>query len=99
MTLEKLQQLIAGYRRLNAAIDAAKNAGCIDIDGELFTAIHCAMDAHLEMIDADEWITWFVYENDCGASGMDAGFDDDVKPIRTAGDLLWLIRESERRSP
>jgi len=41
--------------------------------------------------DDTEMIYWFVHENDCGAKGMEAGFDGDMRKIRTVDDLMWLL--------
>ena len=45
------------------------------------------------------WIDWFVWEADCGERGQEAGYDGNMKPVRTVDDLLdlmeeWLKRES-----
>jgi len=37
------------------------------------------------------WLEWFIYENNWGADGREAGYDGDVRPIRTFEDLLDLI--------
>lgn len=41
--------------------------------------------------DAFESLAWHAAENDMGAKGREAGIGPDLRPIRTAEDLLWLI--------
>ena len=45
--------------------------------------------------DAFESLAWHAAENDMGAKGMEAGIGSDVRKIRTAEDLLWLIEVIE----
>ena len=51
----------------------------------------------LAMSDTSEWIDWFVYENDFGARGMEAGYDNALRPIATFDDLYILMAEDEMR--
>jgi len=40
----------------------------------------------------DEGIEWFVYDNDCGAKGHEAGKEGgELKPIRTAEDYIDFV--------
>ena len=45
--------------------------------------------------DTATWLDWFVHENDCGRKGHEAGYDNRVKPIRTAEDLIDLIEAED----
>ena len=45
----------------------------------------------------DTWLDWYCYENDMGKKGYDAGFDGEVKPIKTLEDLADLIIEGRNR--
>lgn len=42
--------------------------------------------------DKADWIGWFVFENDYGEKGLEAGNKGKEKPVRTAKDLLKLIK-------
>lgn len=44
------------------------------------------------------WLEWFIYENDCGERGHEAGYDGNMKQIRTVDDLLDLMEEGVRRA-
>lgn len=41
--------------------------------------------------DSKENLEWFIYENECGDNGCEAGIDGDMREIRTAEDYLWLV--------
>ena len=91
-----LKEIIDGYKKLSAAMDAAEAAGCMDLDGPLFNAIWEFRDLSLSLIDSGGWISWFVYDNNCGANGYKAtaGTGQRLK-IRTVKQLARLIVEWE----
>lgn len=41
--------------------------------------------------DQESWIYWFIYENDWGKRGFDAGYDGKTKKIKTIEQLYDLI--------
>lgn len=41
--------------------------------------------------DNGGWLEWFIWEDEWGRKEYDAGYDDDVRPIKTIEDLLWVI--------
>ena len=47
--------------------------------------------------DKDQWIYWYIYENDFGRKEMEAGFDGKMKRIKSTRDLLNLIEEGKKR--
>ena len=89
--------IVTDYRRLDNACDAAMKAGAMDPSGPLYDAIWRTFSGMLERIDVDDWITWFIYENECGKKSMGAkGFGKrGMTPIKTPRHLARLIVESE----
>ncbi len=45
----------------------------------------------------DTWLSWFCFENDMGAKGYEAGYDDNLKPIKSLEDLADLIIQHKER--
>jgi hypothetical protein len=41
--------------------------------------------------DYGQWLEWFSQENDFGRKAMEAGVKEDMRPIATLDDLLWVI--------
>ena len=42
-----------------------------------------------------DWIGWFVYENDFGKKGYEAGYDGNMKPIKTISNLWDLLKDED----
>lgn len=93
--------VITDYRRLNNACDAAVKAGAMDINGPLYEAIWQSFQRMLERIDEDGWISWFIYDNDCGAKAMKAKGrgTQAMTPIKTPRHLARLIVEENIITP
>ena len=42
--------------------------------------------------DNKEGLQWFLFDNECGDKGYEAGIDEgDIRPIKTIEDYLWLV--------
>lgn len=42
--------------------------------------------------DTKAGLNWFLFENECGDKGYEAGIDEgEVRPIKTVEDYLWLV--------
>jgi len=94
---EKIKKIISNYNNLNEKCSAAEDAGTLDIEGNLFNSIWSTFDAMLEIIDPHDWISWYIFDNDCGASKMEAGHGDVLNEITTPRKLAELIVEAEDR--
>jgi len=96
-TLEKIKTIVTQYERLSAACKAVRDVGAMNINGELHNAIWTAFERMLIICDHDEWIWWYLYENDCGKRKMKAGYDGKLRIIDTPEKLAELIEEGEKR--
>lgn len=45
----------------------------------------------------DNWISWWVWENELGKGKRSAGYDGKIKAIKTIDDLIRLIEQEEKR--
>lgn len=94
---EKIKKIVSTYNNLNEKCSAAENAGTLDPEGKLFIAIWAVFDEMLSIIDQRDWISWYVFDNDCGAKRMEAGHGDVLSEITTPKKLARLIVETEDR--
>ena len=96
---EKLAHIQAWHDAMTKAdeaiqpvIDALKLCGEDPITNTVWQLQTGLTRAYAALIDdAFESLAWYSAENDMGAKGREAGIGSDVRPIRTAEDLLWLI--------
>ena len=91
----KIDKIVGNYKELSAACDVAHDAGCLDIDGQLHTAIWKSFDVLMDCVEQQEWLEWYIYDNDCGAAKMEAGFDEVLNTIKNSRDLAKLIVDGE----
>ncbi|WP_292992567.1 hypothetical protein [Nitrosomonas sp.] len=46
--------------------------------------------------DTKVGLDWFLFENECGDKGYEAGIDEgETRPIKTVEDYLWLVDVSK----
>lgn len=91
LTLEQLTLLLTEYKELSDACDAARAAGCLDIEGRLQNAIWSTVERVISFFDPEGWIMWHILENEYGAKEYEAGYGSDMRKIKTPEDLLWLM--------
>ena len=96
----QIETLIQSKRRLDACMDTAEKLfGREIIEGEMFTVAYQLIDQQVKLIEAASElpvdVVWFIYENDCGRKGFEAGPGGDVRAVRTVQDLMNLA-EAEK---
>lgn len=96
---EKIKKVICKYTDLSEKCSAAEAAGVLNPEGKLFTSIWSNFDTMLGIIDPHDWISWYIFDNDCGDKEMEAGHDGVVNKITTPRQLANLIVETEDRYP
>jgi len=94
---KKIEKIVFNYKDLSKWCDAADSAGVLNCSGPLFHAIWSAFESMLQMVDRHDWISWYLFENDCGAKKMEAGHDGKVSKITTSRQLAKIIVKSEER--
>lgn len=62
----RIKVVSAAYKKLNSVMDAAIDAGSMDIDGPLFNGIYNGFEELISLVDESEFIDWFIRENDFG---------------------------------
>lgn len=61
-----------------------------EVENHLVKALALLID------DKYGWLDWFVYDNDFGEKSLNAGLENEMKPIKTLGDLKALIETGVR---
>lgn len=96
--LEELKTIVTNIESCLTQLDAV--LGCIP-ESLLKTRVHelrkFAVEATAELVeDKSEWLDWFIFENEWGARELEAGYDNELKPVRTFADLVGLIEKSKK---
>ena len=96
--LHMLDDLFAAHDDLHAQLNALRPVLNPDPGCELYSAIFVLLDVAINATaaaigDKSNWLDWMVHENDCGRKGHEAGFINDMRQIKSAEDLLYLIEE------
>jgi hypothetical protein len=95
--LATAKKLVEAYKKLDAACDAAIKAGCMDVNGPLHEAIWEAHQLSIEAVDVESFLSWFIYDNDCGKNGMQAssGLNKPLVEIKSFEDFERFMMEWE----
>ena len=81
---------------LQPVIDALKLCGEDPITNTVWQLQTDLTRAYAALLgDAIEELEWYAADNDMGRKGVNAGITGDMRPIRTADDLLWLIEVTD----
>jgi hypothetical protein len=96
VTLKQLQKILEHRRKVEKIYRDAEKVGIIDNNGPLFNTVWHAIEAVTSVVDPHGWIDWFVYENDYGDNELKATVNNKTFKVKSAKDLLALIKESEK---
>lgn len=94
--LENLQKFMADQTRLSEVVRviSPSSTGVVEFGSEF-------IDDYINLLseaigDYTDFVSWFVFENEFGAKGLEAGpTTEDLKPIKTARDLWEWCLEKE----
>ena len=98
----RIESFFKSKRRLDACIDTAERLfGDQIIEGEFCTVAYQLLEQQVELIetasDLPVDLSWFIWDNDCGRNGYEAGVDGDVRAVKTVEDLLDLAEREVKR--
>jgi hypothetical protein len=102
--LTHLQEWAATHDRLDQEWDRMSGAfGVSMVETPLWRASWGVFEAYTKTLGdligdpGGGWLDWFCYENDMGGKVHEAGYDGQMRPIETLGDLADLIIEGRGR--
>jgi myo-inositol-hexaphosphate 3-phosphohydrolase len=91
---ETIDRVVESYRKLNEVCKQCIEVGAMYTDGKLWSAIWDSFDTMLNCIDdKNEWLSWYIYENNCGKNKYEAKAANQKKAkiISRSEDLAKLI--------
>lgn len=98
-----LERWAAAITQADKALEPLRLATGMHPESPLSNAVHTLLDLAdhwaAECIGvAPDWLEWYRLENKMGARGHEAGWDDDLRVIRTPHDFAELLAEDLRRA-
>jgi hypothetical protein len=85
----KIERIIALYKKMSKAFDGAR--GIIDPNSDISSASWGAFCGMLKEIDQDNWISWHIWENECGKNEFDAIINGEKVVVKTPADLAKVM--------
>jgi hypothetical protein len=93
-----IQKLLDHYAEITAAYEAGKVFSGGNPESPWARAMFSVFEAYTDSVsqivgDDDEWLSWFIWDNDCGKRGLKAKAASwkRERPIKTAQDLVEIV--------
>ena len=83
--------------------DCKKVFGDYCFESPWYSAVYRCFELAVDVIsqkyedETTQWISWYIWENDWGKNAMEAGYDGDMKPIKTTRDLWKVLTERREK--
>jgi len=84
-----LSKLLKAYKSIHNQTDKAAEIGLLDIGGKFHEAIFESIETIIKVIDPDLWITWYIYDTECGKKCNHA-WDSDGKEYVITNDKEFV---------
>jgi hypothetical protein len=99
---EMFQNCIDHYTAYSNIMDNAVRHGGINFEHMLYELPYTLLDEHIKLLEqtaGDEYgnLAWYIFENDCGNRGFEAGEKGNNFKIKNLDDLFKLIAISSRQ--
>ena len=95
-----IRKVVQSFQALDSSFEPLFDVfGIGVVDSKLFDETYKLFDFSLELVeemvnDRHRWIHWFIYDNDCGKSDNEAGYDNNLRKISDIEGLYELVEES-----
>lgn len=101
MTKESFITYMDSIRMFQAESDSLNSNLSAISPGAICEVGYKFLDDYIKLLseavgDEDDWIEWYVFENNMGKRGMKAGYGGKEKKITTLDQLWGLIQEGKR---
>ena len=100
MDKEKMHKILSSWldlgKEYNAVWEDLEQYAGVVSDGRLYLAGSNIFEEYTKVIeefigDKTGMLTWHWEENNFGARGLEAGFEDDMREMNTVDDLVWFL--------
>jgi hypothetical protein len=97
--IKLLKECMVMYENCNYIDNQVRGIFGDTTNGKWFNLLYKNFDAYTSLLskyigDESNFLSWFIYENDCGKKGLSASINlKKMKPIRNIHDLADLLHE------
>ena len=100
--LISVKKVIEAQKSVSEAFDKLEEVLGVRSDSEFFNTYWKAIELCIEAVsiavgDEQDWISWYIYDNEYGKKKMKAGYDGKLKKIGAIKDLVKLIEEGKKK--
>ena len=92
---KNIEELIKDYNKLTIFCDSVLELFGNSPESKFFDIIWEQFEKRLSFIEetfkTEDWISWYIYDNECGKGKLEAGFKDNMKKIENVDDLIYVI--------
>jgi hypothetical protein len=91
-----LDKILSSYQNLDSACDTAIRIGFLEGGGPFYETLWKTFETMLSVVEKQldtDWISWYIWNNQCGSKGLLAksGGMKKMKAIKNTKDLAELI--------
>jgi len=94
--LELITKAVESKLQLDSLYDELYNMFGMNPESKYSTIVYSILGNYIDLVaevigDRSEWLEWYIWDNECGSKGFEAGVNDNIRSVKTPEDLLWLI--------
>jgi len=96
-----ITEFLVKYEELNQIFKYANNVMGMSTESHFGDAVYAIVQSHIDLIERlagckTGWLSWYIYENNCGSKGLEAGYLEDgyyeeLSQIDTVDKLVDLM--------
>lgn len=93
--IDIISTFVENYQNISKQIDVLDKFFNVNVDGEFINAIYRSLEDYTSCVekltgyDENEWVSWYIFDNDCGKKGLLA----NDKRITSVEDLVNILEE------
>ena len=97
-----VKMAVEAQKSISEAFDMMEEFFGVRPDSKFFNVYWEGMEKLISAVsiavgDEQDWLSWYIYDNEHGEKGMKAGYDGKLKKIGSIRALVRLIEEGKRR--
>lgn len=98
--IKAITKVVVNYQKMDEAWTTALKVFDGSPENPLYIATWGVFDDYIDLVNElhcidDDWLHWFIYDNECGEKKMEAGFANKMRPIVDVESFVDMLLELE----